>query len=410
MTPTAIAHYRVLSSLGAGGMGEVYLAEDARLGRLVAIKLLPAELTRDAARLRRFELEARAVSALNHPNIVTIYEIGEADVGRFIVLEYVKGQTLRSLIGGRRNAQAIAPIGRQIATALSVAHAAGMIHRDIKPENVMVRDDGYVKVLDFGLARLTSSDDSSESTADTAIHTKPGVLVGTVAYMSPEQVRAESVASASDIFSLGVILYEMATGRKPFRAGPEMSVMYQIVHDQPPPPSALNTDLPVPLDALIVRMLRKQPADRPSAAEVAAALGGSHEASSSVAGAQSSAQPGAARRTVGRASERGRLRAAYDAARSGRGAMLCVTGEAGIGKTTLVEDTLADLQLAHPECLIARGRSSERLAGAEAYLPVLEALDSLQHNEQHGSLSRLDRKSTRLNSSHHQVSRMPSSA
>ena len=154
MISSTIAHYLVLSSLGAGGMGEVYLAEDTRLERLVAIKFLPATLTRDLSRLRRFEQEARAISALNHPNIVTIYEIGEADVGRFIVLEYVKGQTLRSVIGGRRGIESIVPIGRQVATALGVAHDAGMIHRDIKPENVMVRDDGYVKVLDFGLARL----------------------------------------------------------------------------------------------------------------------------------------------------------------------------------------------------------------------------------------------------------------
>src|SRR5262249_23466818 len=184
-------------------MGEVYLAEDTRLDRLVAIKVLPRELTTNASRLRRFEQEARAVSALNHPNIVTIHEIGEADVGRFIVLEYVKGHTLRTLIGGRQGLQAVVPIRRQVATALAVAHDAGMVHRDIKPENIMVRGDGYVKVLDFGLARLGVADDpASESTADTAMHTKPGTLIGTVAYMSPEQVKGEPVASASDIFSL----------------------------------------------------------------------------------------------------------------------------------------------------------------------------------------------------------------
>src|SRR5262245_47162041 len=165
-------------------MGEVFLAQDTRLDRLVAIKLLPANLTKDLTRLRRFEQEARAVSALNHPNIVTIYEIGEANEGRFIVLEYVKGQTLRTLIGGRQGLQMLAPIGRQIASALAVAHQAGMIHRDIKPENVMVRDDGYVKVLDFGLARLSLREASSASTADTAIQTRVGTLIGTVAYMS----------------------------------------------------------------------------------------------------------------------------------------------------------------------------------------------------------------------------------
>src|SRR5206468_9190025 len=195
-----------------------------------------ADLIKDLTRLRRFEQEARVVSALNHPNIVTIYEIGEADVGRFIVLEYVKGRTLRSLIGGPQGLQSLAPLGRQIASALSVAHAAGIVHRDVKPENIMVRDDGYTKVLDFGLARLNAKEASTDSTADTAIHTRPGMLVGTVAYMAPEQIKAEGVGSASDIFSLGAIFYEMATGRRPFRAGSEMAVMYQIVWDQPPAP------------------------------------------------------------------------------------------------------------------------------------------------------------------------------
>ena len=155
---STISHYRILSILGAGGMGEVYLAEDTRLQRLVALKVLPADLTKDLARLRRFEQEARAVSALNHPNIVTIYEIGEADVGRFIVLEFVKGRTLRRLIGGPQGLHSVVPVGRQIASALGVAHDAGIVHRDVKPENIMVRDDGYAKVLDFGLARLSANE------------------------------------------------------------------------------------------------------------------------------------------------------------------------------------------------------------------------------------------------------------
>ncbi len=360
-------------------MGEVYLAEDTRLQRLVAIKVLSADLTKDLTRLRRFEQEARAVSALNHPNIVTIYEIGEADAGRFIVLEYVKGRTLRTLIGGAQGLQSLVPLGRQIASALAVAHDAGIVHRDVKPENIMVRDDGYAKVLDFGLARLSAREASSESTADTAIHTRPGTLVGTVAYMSPEQIQAERVGSASDIFSLGVIFYEMATGRRPFKGGSEVAVMYQIVHDQPAAPAILKPELPSALETLILGMLDKNPDRRPSASEVAFAFGGS-EPSTSVAShaiTRPSAASLAARKTVGRAAEHARLRAAFQSATAGHGLMLCVAGEAGLGKTTLVEDFLSQIQHANRACPIARGRCSERLAGAEAYLPFLEALDSL---------------------------------
>jgi adenylate cyclase len=376
--PSTISHYRILSILGAGGMGDVYLAEDTRLQRLVAIKLLPGDVGRDLARLRRFEQEARAVSALNHPNIVTIYEIGEADAGRFIVLEYVKGRTLRSLIGGPEGLQSIVPIGRQISSALAVAHAAGIVHRDIKPENLMVRDDGYAKVLDFGLARLSDREGSTDSTADTVIHTKPGTLIGTVAYMSPEQIKAETVSSASDIFSLGVIFYEMATGRRPFKGGAEVAVMYKIVYDDPPAPVTLAAELPRSLEALILRMLAKNPDDRPTASAVVAALGGSAEpAAASHFIAVPGSIPAASRKTVGRESERDRLTAAFESAAAGRGLMLCVTGEAGLGKTILVEEFLSQIRHADPACRIACGRCSERLAGAEAYLPFLEALDSL---------------------------------
>jgi len=360
-------------------MGEVYLAEDTRLSRLVAIKFLPAALTNDASRLRRFEQEARAISALNHPNIVTIYEIGEAEVGRFIVLEYVKGQTLRSVVGGRRGLESIVPIGRQVATALGVAHDAGMIHRDIKPENVMVRDDGYVKVLDFGLARLGGADVANDSTADTDIQTKPGTLIGTVAYMSPEQIKGETVASASDVFSLGVVFYEMATGRKPFHTGSEVSLMYHIVHGDAAPPGSVNPEVPRSIDTLILRMIEKDPRMRPTAAEVVAALNGDDPVSQASLSAASAPSIGSGARgtTVGRAAERAKLRAAFETAGAGRGMMQCVTGEAGLGKTTLVEEVLAEIQQANPASRIARGRCSERLAGAEAYLPFLEALDSL---------------------------------
>jgi predicted ATPase/tRNA A-37 threonylcarbamoyl transferase component Bud32 len=374
--PPTIAHYQLLSSLGAGGMGEVYLARDTRLDRLVAIKLLRAERTADATRLRRFEQESKAISALNHPNIVTIFEIGEASGARFIVLEYVNGQTIRALIGGRQGLEAIAPIGRQAARALAVAHGAGIVHRDIKPENIMVREDGYVKVLDFGLARLSATDSAADSMANTVMHTHAGTLIGTVAYMSPEQVQAAPVSGASDVFSLGVIFYEMATGRKPFAGGSEVTTMYQIVHGSPISASTLNSDVPPALANLILSMLQKQPHLRPSALDVAAALGAAADVAP-MAIVPVDRGIGMSRETVGRSAERDRLRDAYYRAGQGRGLMLCVTGEAGLGKTTLVEDFLSELQRFSPAPMVGRGRSSERLAGSEAYLPFLEALESL---------------------------------
>jgi serine/threonine protein kinase/predicted ATPase len=374
-----LSHYRIVSKIGAGGMGEVYLAEDTRLERRVAIKLLPADLTRDLSRVRRFEQEARAASALNHPNIVTIHEIGEAEVGRFIVLEYVRGHTLRAVIEAKQSLQAFASIGRQVARALSVAHQARIVHRDIKPENIMIRDDGYVKVLDFGLARLSAADVSTESSAQTAIHTRPGSLVGTLSYMSPEQVEGEAVESESDIFSLGIVFYEMATGQKPFKADSEVAVMHAIAYDQPLPPSQLTAGLATSLEQLILGMLDKNPRLRPTADEVASALAVDDQTISSTSNiiTMPSGVPSKARNTVGRETERYKLRAAFESARAGRGMMVCITGEAGLGKTTLVEDFFTELSQGSPSCQLARGRSSERLAGAEAYLPFLEALDSL---------------------------------
>src|SRR5262249_30675320 len=180
---TKVSRYRVLSLLGAGGMGEAYLAEDTHLERKVALKLLPAQFTKDEERVRRFILEAKAASALNHPNIITIYEIGEAEAGRFIAMEFVQGRTLREMIGKSPSPEVLAAAGGQIAQALAVAHAAGITHRDIKPENIMVRDDGYAKVLDFGLARLAPLAASQSQVATLAQNTMPGTMLGTLAYM-----------------------------------------------------------------------------------------------------------------------------------------------------------------------------------------------------------------------------------
>src|SRR5262245_38840547 len=203
---TRLGHYEVVSPLGTGGMGQVFLARDLRLGRKVAIKVLPSEFTADSERVHRFEQEARAASALNHPNIVTIYEIGETTDGRFIAMEFIQGHTLRVSINERVSFQSQAGWGSQMAKALAVAHGAGIVHRDIKPENVIVRDDGYVKVLDFGVASLSPTAVVPE--AETSARTRADMLIGTARYMSPEQARGEQVTGASDVFSLGIVLYE----------------------------------------------------------------------------------------------------------------------------------------------------------------------------------------------------------
>ena len=383
-----LGHFQVLKHLGSGGMGEVYLAEDHRLRRKVALKLLPALFTKDTERLRRFEQEAQAASALNHPNIVTIYEIGEATAGHFIVMELIEGRTLRAMIGQPLAPDALAELGGQIVRALGVAHAAGIIHRDIKPENIMVRTDGLVKVLDFGLARLTRGNTALTET-ESVVGTTPGMVLGTVRYMSPEQARGEKVGDATDIFSLGLVFYEMATGQHTFRADSPIGVLHAIISQPPVAPSRLNPEIPATLDALILQMLEKDARLRPTAVEVNAAL-------TEMAGKRARPETGRAmlstkRHTVGREKERAELRAGFEAVTAGRGLLLCAAGEPGIGKTTLVEDFLSEVTASGEPCAIARGRSSERLAGTEAYLPFLEALDSLLHGEANESMTRLMR-------------------
>ena len=375
---STISHYRIISPLGAGGMGEVWLAQDTKLERKVAIKLLPAEFTKNPDRVRRFEQEAKAVSALNHPHIITIYEIGEAEAGRFIVMELVQGRTLRAL-DKPCSIDTLVSLGGQIARALSATHAAGITHRDIKPENIMVRSDGYVKILDFGLARLIPGTASDPEAATLAFQTTPGTLLGTVAYMSPEQARGETVTPAADVFALGIVFFELATGQHPFKADTIIGMLHSITAQAPLTPSRVNPDLPAALEALILRMLEKEGAKRPSAVEVDQALAeltglrSSGQLQQPVTSATTSA---IARHTVGREKERAELQSGFASALAGRGLLLCVTGEPGIGKTSLVEDFLAELA-AEGRSTIARGRCSERLAGTEAYLPLLEGLESL---------------------------------
>jgi serine/threonine protein kinase/Tfp pilus assembly protein PilF len=276
-TGAVLSHYRLIRPLGAGGMGEVYLAEDTRLGRKVALKLLPSEFTKDADRVRRFEQEARAASALNHPNIITIHDIGQADGVHFIATEFIEGQTLRQrLMSGRMELTKALEIAQQVAAALAAAHAAGIVHRDIKPENVMLRPDGYIKVLDFGLAKLTESQPSAVDTeAPTAarVKTETGIVIGTVRYMSPEQARGQKVDQRTDIFSLGVVLYEMLTGRRPFEGATMSDVMAAILTKEPEPLAAHRSDVGPELAQAVMRCLAKEREERFQAAgELAAAL------------------------------------------------------------------------------------------------------------------------------------------
>ncbi len=264
--------YKIVSRLGAGGMGEVYLADDTRLRRRVALKFLPVALTRDKTHLRRFELEARAVAALSHPNVCTIHEVIQTKDGRHcIVMEYVEGMTLRErLLQGRMKLNELLDVAIQIASALSGAHAAGIVHRDIKPENVMLRRDGYVKVLDFGLAKLTETrfepTQSENSTRATELKTSPGIVLGTVAYMSPEQARGLPVDARSDVWSLGVVLYEMVTGKKPFVGATPTDVIISIAGREPDPLGKSAPDA-FPLQRIITKALAKDRNDRYQTAE-----------------------------------------------------------------------------------------------------------------------------------------------
>ncbi|MFN0123625.1 MAG: protein kinase domain-containing protein [Blastocatellia bacterium] len=258
--------YEIRSQLGAGGMGEVWRAHDPRLARDIAIKVLPEEFSRDAERLSRFEREARAISALNHPNIVTIYEIGSCDGIRYIATEYIDGVTLRDRLLLRPvSLREAINIVTQIATALMAAHQAGIVHRDIKPENVMLRQDGYIKVLDFGLARVSRpvslSNDSAALTL-APLRTDPGRIMGTINYMAPEQVRGRQVDARADIFSLGVILYELLAGQQPFSGGSGPDVLAAILERNPAPLAELTPGLPAELDWITDKALAKDCEDR----------------------------------------------------------------------------------------------------------------------------------------------------
>jgi TolB-like protein len=259
---TRLSHYEIRSQLGAGGMGEVYLAVDTRLDRTVALKILPADVASDHQRVRRFLQEAKAASALNHPHIITIHEVGEADSTYFIATEFIDGLTLReSMKSTPLRIEKIIDIAIQVVSALTAAHEVNIIHRDIKPENIMLRRDGYVKILDFGLAKLTEQR-ATDAEGSTLVKTAAGVVLGTINYMSPEQARGLEVDARSDIWSLGVVLYEMVTGRMPFEGATMSDVIAAVLDHEPAPLARYSPEVPPGLERIIRKALAKDTDER----------------------------------------------------------------------------------------------------------------------------------------------------
>src|SRR2546425_2829945 len=274
---TKLGPYEILSPLGAGGMGEVYRARDTRLGRDVAVKVLPSFFSADTDRLRRFEQEACAAGALNHPNILVVHDIGMHDGSPYVVSELLEGETLRRRMGGTALPQRKAiDYGLQVAHGLAAAHEKGIVHRDLKPENIFITNDGRVKILDFGLAKLTGAGDTDQSQTDIPtrrVDTDPGIIMGTVGYMSPEQLRGRRADHRSDIFSFGAILYEMLSGRRAFHGESTADTMSAILRQDPPELSGTNQNVNPALERVVQHCLEKNPEERfHSASDLAFAI------------------------------------------------------------------------------------------------------------------------------------------
>jgi tetratricopeptide (TPR) repeat protein/predicted Ser/Thr protein kinase len=383
----ALLHYRIISKIGQGGMGRVYKAEDTKLGRSVAIKLLPSDATEDPIAKRRLLAEAQAASALNHPNIVTIHAIEEVDGLDFIVMEYIEGETLKACVErcGALPLTTLLDIGIHVADALQAAHAIGLIHRDIKPENILITSRGNAKVLDFGLAKIVRliNDEVDSEAATLANLTDPGTVLGTAAYMSPEQTRGEPLDLRSEIFSLGCVLYEAATRARPFGGPSLLSVMHAIAAIDPPPPSNVRPELPREFDLVIERALAK---DKERRYSTAAEMG---DALRSLRATTTGGWPGfpivydadliepAGPSFVGREPEMKKLDGFLRQAVDGMGRIVFITGEPGIGKTSLSDEFLRRARKQHPGLLVSRGRCVEQYGTGEAYLPFLDAVGAL---------------------------------